>query len=84
MPRLKAAIQARKETALEALRDGLWAAGINLRPRLGCPGYDAVRLAINKNTWDGLVEGKRGEGVGGGEKRKNTSKINLNTHQSKT
>ena len=39
---------------------------------------------LNKNTWDGLVEGKRGEGVGGGEKRKNTSKINLNTHQSKT
>ena len=46
MPRLKAAIQARKETALEALRDGLWAVGTNIRPMRGRPGYGAVRLAM--------------------------------------
>ena len=44
--RLKAAIQARKETALEALRDGLWAVGTNIRPMRGRPGYGAVRLAM--------------------------------------
>ena len=44
--RLKAAIQARKETALEALRDALQAAGTNRRPIKGYPGYSAVRLAM--------------------------------------
>ncbi len=46
MPRLKAAIQVRKETALEALRDALQAAGTNRRPIKGYPGYSAVRLAM--------------------------------------
>jgi hypothetical protein len=46
MPRLKAAVQARKETALEALRDALRETGRLIRPRLGCPGYGAVRVAL--------------------------------------
>ena len=46
MPRLKAAVQARKETALESLRDALRTTGRLIRPRLGCPGYGAVRLAL--------------------------------------
>jgi hypothetical protein len=46
MPRLKAAVQARKETALESLRDALRTTGRLIRPRLGCPGYGAVRVAL--------------------------------------
>ena len=46
MPRLKAAVQARKETALESLRDALRTTGRLIRPRLGCPRYGAVRVAL--------------------------------------
>ena len=46
MPRLKAAVQARKETALESLRDALRTTGRLIRPRLGSPGYGAVRVAL--------------------------------------
>ena len=46
MPRLKAAVQIRKETALEALRDALKSAGKPIRPRLGC----ADRCPLNPPT----------------------------------
>ena len=63
MPRLKAAIQARKETALEALRDGLWAVGTNIRPMRGRPGYGAVRLAMAhwRPDFDDVPEKERKE-----------------------
>ena len=46
MPRLNAAIQARKETALEALRDALRETGRLIRPGPRSPGYAAVRVAM--------------------------------------
>ena len=63
MPRLKAAIQTRKETALEALRDALWAVGINIRPKCGSVGYAAVLLAMRhwRPDFDDVPEKERKE-----------------------
>ena len=52
MPRLKLEVQIRKETALEALRDALRMSNRTIRPRMGCPGYGAVVVAMSH--WLGL------------------------------
>mmetsp|Transcript_15768 Transcript_15768/g.47357 ORF Transcript_15768/g.47357 Transcript_15768/m.47357 type:complete len:236 (+) Transcript_15768:3-710(+) len=62
MPRLKAAVQTRKETSLESLRDALRHSGRLIRPRLGCPGYGAVRVALRhwRPDFDEVGEKERG------------------------